>query len=529
METYPLILGGVKKQTDEIVSVRFPFTGEEYAQVCQASTLDLKNAVTEAVKGFETTRKLTSGARAGILTRLADEIHGRADELAEVLVMEGGKTRKFAINEVARAEITVRTSAEEAKRIYGEIIPLDWSDDAAGRTGFLRRFPLGPVVGIVPFNFPLNLACHKLAPAIAAGNSIILKPASSTPVSSLLLGEMAIAAGMPPAAISVVPCAGGRAEQLARDPRVAYLSFTGSCSVGWHLREIAGRTKIGLELGGNAAVIVHEDANLDYAAQRIATGGFINAGQVCLSVQRVLIHRPAYDRVVEKILAAVRALKVGDPRDPATDVGPMIDRLKAEDAYRKMQEAVRQGARILTGGTLEETMFAPTILVDTTPAMRVNREEVFAPVLSLTPYDSFPDAIRMANDGEYGLQVGIFTQNINRAMQAFTDMEVGGVQVNDIPTFRVDQMPYGGAKGSGLGREGPRYAPRTGSRLKRRCSRYGEPRSLPPIHQSQRVTMSFQQNSWTNTSVRITVSLALTATSSLPWGPIRISRITGLT
>jgi acyl-CoA reductase-like NAD-dependent aldehyde dehydrogenase len=390
--------------------------------------------------------------------RLADEILGRKDELADVMVMEGGKTRKFAASEVARAELTVRTSAEEAKRIYGEIIPLDWSDDTEGRTGFLRRFPLGPVVGIVPFNFPLNLACHKLAPAIAAGNSIILKPASSTPVSSLLLGEMAIAAGMPPAAISVVPCAGRSAEQLARDPRVAYLSFTGSCTVGWHLREIAGRKRVGLELGGNAAVIVHEDANLDYAAQRIATGGFINSGQVCISVQRVLIHRPVYERAAEKILAAVRALKVGDPRDPATDVGPMIDRIKAEEAYRKVQEAVTQGARILTGGTLEETMFAPTILADTTPAMRVNKEEVFAPVISLAPYDEFLEAIRIANAGEYGLQVGIFTQNINRAMQAFADMDVGGVQVNDIPTFRVDQMPYGGAKGSGLGREGPRYA-----------------------------------------------------------------------
>ena len=256
----------------------------------------------------------------------------------------------------------------------------------------------------------------------------------------------------------MVPCAGGRAEQLARDPRVAYLSFTGSCAVGWHLREIAGRKKVGLELGGNAAVIVHEDANLEYAAQRIATGGFIHAGQVCISVQRVLIHRPVYEQAIEKILASVKALKTGDPRDPATDVGPMIDRIKAEDAYRKVQEAVRQGARILTGGTLEETMFAPTILVDTTPAMRVNKEEVFAPVLSLTPYDDFPEAIRIANSGEYGLQVGIFTQNINRAMQAFTDMDVGGVIVNDIPTFRVDHMPYGGAKGSGLGREGPRYA-----------------------------------------------------------------------
>jgi acyl-CoA reductase-like NAD-dependent aldehyde dehydrogenase len=287
---------------------------------------------------------------------------------------------------------------------------------------------------------------------------VVIKPASLTPVSSLLLGEMVLAAGMPPEAISIVPCTGVRAEQLARDPRVAYLSFTGSCTVGWHLRTIAGRKRVGLELGGNAAVIVHGDANLDYAARRIATGGFINAGQVCISVQRVLVHRPVYELALSKILAAVGALHVGDPRDPATDVGPMIDRLKAEEAYRKVQEAVKQGAQILTGGTLENTLFTPTVLVDTTPAMRVNREEVFGPVITVTPYDTFDEALRIANTSEYGLQVGIFTQNINRVMNAFSGMQVGGVQVNDIPTFRSDAMPYGGAKGSGLGREGPRYA-----------------------------------------------------------------------
>ena len=257
MKTYPILIGGVEKQTEEIIHVQFPYTGEVYADVCQASTHDLKAAVTAACRGFEQTRMLSSHERAQILFRLADQIGKRSEELAEILVMEGGKTRKFAESEVARAAITVRTSAEEAKRIYGEIIPLDTTADTNGRTGFLQRFPLGPVVGIVPFNFPLNLACHKLAPAIAAGNSVILKPSSATPVSSLVLGEMVLAAGLPPEAISVVPCANARAEQLARDPRVAYLSFTGSCSVGWHLREIAGRTKVGLELGGNGAAIVH--------------------------------------------------------------------------------------------------------------------------------------------------------------------------------------------------------------------------------------------------------------------------------
>ena len=458
METYPIILGGIKKQTDEIAGVRFPYTGELYCQVCLASNNDLKAAVTSAVSGFEKTRALPSHARSEILFRLADIIHRRSSELVEVLVMEGGKTRKFATSEVARSEVTVRTAAEEAKRIYGEIIPLDLSEELEGKTGFFQRFPLGPVVGIVPFNFPLNLACHKLAPAIAAGNSVILKPSSATPVSSLLLGEMVLEAGLPPEAISVVPCTGTRAEYLVRDPRVAYLSFTGSCAVGWHLREIAGRTKVGLELGGNAAVIVHEDANLAYAANRIASGGFINAGQICISVQRVLVHRPVYAAMLERLLAATNALKLGDPRDPATDFGPMIDRLKAGEAYRKVQEAVRQGARVLTGGTLEETMFAPTVLVDTNPAMRVNKEEVFGPVISVTPYEDFDEALRIANTSEYGLQVGIFTQNLNRAMKAFSEMHVGGVMVNDIPTFRADHMPYGGTKGSGLGREGPRFA-----------------------------------------------------------------------
>jgi acyl-CoA reductase-like NAD-dependent aldehyde dehydrogenase len=458
MKVYPIILGGKKKETAEIADVRFPYTGEIYARVCQAGPDDLNEAVTAAVRGFEKTRLLSSGRRFGILSRLADEIHDRSDELIDVMVMEGGKTKKFAATEVSRAEVTIRTSAEEAKRIYGEIIPLDWTDDTEGRTGYLRRFPCGPVLGIVPFNFPLNLACHKFGPAIAAGNSIILKPASATPVCSLLLGEMALKAGLPPESLSVVPCPNVRAEQLVRDPRIAYLSFTGSCSVGWHLKEIAGRKKVGLELGGNAAVIVHEDADLDLAATRIATGGFLNAGQVCISVQRVLVHRPVYELTLNKILTAVQGLKTGDPRDPSTDVGPMIDRAKAQEAYLKVQEAVKQGARVLIGGTLEDTVFAPTVIVDTTPDMRVIKEEVFAPVISVTPYDVFSEALSLANAGSFGLQVGIFTQNINRVLRAFQEMEVGGVVVNDIPTFRVDQMPYGGVKGSGTGREGPRYA-----------------------------------------------------------------------
>ena len=458
MKTYPVLIGGKTRETEETADVLFPYTGEVYARVCQAGASDLEDAVAASVTGFEKMKRLSSSERSQILDRLAGEIRRRADELVHTMVMEGGKTKKFATAEVARAEITVRTSAEESRRIYGEILPLDWSDDTKHRTGYLMRFPVGPVLGIVPFNFPLNLACHKLAPALAAGNSIILKPASATPISSLLLGEMALAAGAPPEAITVVPCPGERAEIMVRDPRVAFLSFTGSCAVGWHLKEIAGRKRVGLELGGNAAAIVHEDANIDFAASRIATGGFLNAGQVCISVQRVLIHRPVYEKTVEKIIASARSLKVGDPIDPDTDVGPMIDPQKAADAHRKVQEAVSQGAGILLGGTYEGRLFSPTILEHTTPDMRVNREEVFAPVISVTPYDNFNDAVRMANECDFGLQVGIFTQNINRAMKAFEDMNVGGVSINDIPSFRVDHMPYGGVRGSGTGREGPRYA-----------------------------------------------------------------------
>jgi acyl-CoA reductase-like NAD-dependent aldehyde dehydrogenase len=458
MEPYPLLIGGAGIFTDEIMDVHFPYTGEVYARVCQAGIKELDEAAAVAERGFKQMKNLSSFDRSRMLANLADEIRRHADDFIDVMVMEGGKTKKFATAEVNRAGLTVRTAAEEAKRIYGEIIPLDWSNETKGVTGYFRRFPVGPVLGIVPFNFPLNLACHKLAPAIAAGNSIIIKPASATPVSSLLLGELAVAAGVPPDAVSVIPCPGDRAEQLVVDPRIRFVSFTGSCSVGWHLREIAGRKRVALELGGNAAVIVHEDADLDIAAARIAQGGFINAGQVCISVQRVLIHRPVYNQMIEKIINAVHSLKTGDPRDPASDIGPMIDMVKAEDAYRKVQEAISQGARVLTGGTLTGTLFTPTVLSDSTPGMRVNREEVFAPVIIVTPYDDFDDAIRIANESEFGLQSGVFTQNINRVIHLFEEMDVGGVIVNDIPGFRVDQMPYGGIKGSGMGREGPRYA-----------------------------------------------------------------------
>ncbi len=457
VKQYPFIIAGKQRKSDEIVEVRFPYNNEVVAEVFQASDADLEEAVQSAVKGFEITRKLPSHKRSQILYNLLALMEKHLEDLVSALAMEGGKTQNVARGEASRAMETVRVAAEEAKRVGGEIIPIDWTEAGEDRWGIVKRLPLGPVLGIAPFNYPLNLACHKLAPAIAAGNSFILKPASATPLSGLILGELVLEAGFPPEAFSVVTCRGSKAEKLVADPRIAYFTFTGSSEVGWHLKSVSGRKRVGLELGGNAAAIVHEDANIPYAVSRIANGGFTNAGQNCISVQRVLIHRPVYDQTLELLLERIREMKVGDPRDPEVVVGPMIDKWAAKEAFEKVQEAVDQGAKIALGGHCEGTMFEPTVLLNTTPEMKVNNTEMFAPVITVTPYEDFDEAIKLANDTDFGLQSGIFTQNMNRILRAFEEVEVGGLQVNDVSTFRVDQMPYGGVKGSGIGREGPRY------------------------------------------------------------------------
>ncbi len=455
---HPFWVAGKPRTSQDLLDVRFPYNNELVAQVYQASDADLEDAVQAAVRGFQITRKLPSHVRSRILSNLYDLMGKHQDELVETLVLEGGKTLNVARGEMARSMETVRASAEEARRINGEIIPIDWTEAGEGRLGFVRRLPIGPVLGIAPFNYPLNLACHKLAPAIAAGNSFILKPASSTPLSGLLLGKLTLEAGFPPEALSVVVCRGSKAEKLVSDERIAFFTFTGSSDVGWHLKSVSGRKRVGLELGGNAAAIVHEDANIPYAVSRIAMGGYANAGQNCISVQRVLIHRPVYNETLELLLDKISAMKIGDPRDPQVSVGPMIDEWAAKEAEEKVNEAVQQGARIALGGKREGTLFYPTVLVDTTAGMRVNSTELFAPVITVAPYDGFEEALKLANNTDFGLQSGIFTQNMNRILRAFEEIEVGGLQVNDVSTFRVDQMPYGGVKGSGIGREGPRYA-----------------------------------------------------------------------
>lgn len=451
------LVGGEWRSSAETLDVIFPYTNEVADQIYLASDADLEDAVQAAERGFALTRKMPSHQRSQILYNLLAQMEARYDELVDALVCEGGKTLNVAKGETGRAMETIRVSAEEAKRINGEILSMDWTAAAENRVGMVRHLPLGPVLGIAPFNYPLNLTCHKLGPAIAAGNSFILKPASNTPLSALLLAEMVLEAGYPAEALSVVPCPGARAEKLVSDERIKYFSFTGSSEVGWHLDSVSGRKRVGLELGGNAAAIIHEDANIEYAVRRITVGGFTNAGQNCISVQRVLVHRPVYEQTLNMLLEHISQIKVGDPREADTAVGPMIDEWAAQEAMEKVQAAVAAGATIALGGTREGTMFQPTVLTNTTPEMSVNREELFAPIITVIPYDTFDEALTLANDTDFGLQSGLFTQNMNRIMRAFEEVEVGGLQINDVSTFRVDQMPYGGVKGSGVGREGPRY------------------------------------------------------------------------
>ncbi|MDD3622498.1 MAG: aldehyde dehydrogenase family protein [Methanofollis sp.] len=454
----PFLVGGERRTSEEILEVRFPYDHSLVGTVCLAGPADLKDAVGAAEQGFERTRRLPTHARTRVLTRLAALVEDRSDEIAETITLESGKTAALARAEVERAVETLLISAEEAGRVYGEVIPLDLTQATTGRTGYLCRVPLGTVLAITPFNFPFNLACHKIGPAVAAGNAVVLRPSSKTPLSGLVLGDLLVEAGYPAEAVSVVPCTAALAEGMVRDDRIAYLSFTGSPAVGWHLRAIAGKKRVGLELGGNAAVVVDEDADLLYATERIVQGGFTGAGQVCISVQRAFIHRSVFRACLEMVLERTGALVTGDPRDQAVDVGPMISEEASAAAEEKVREAVADGATVLAGGTRDGTLFAPTVLTDTLPEMRVNATEIFAPVITVTPFDDFERVLARVNASPFGLQAGIFTNRLDRAFHAFDECEVGGLIVNDIPTFRADAMPYGGVKASGLGREGPRYA-----------------------------------------------------------------------
>ena len=411
-----------------------------------------------SVEGAAAMRRLSGYARSTLLQKAAQALQSRQEEFARTMMAEAGKPLTDARREVGRAVQTFSIAGEEAKRIGGEVVPLDWSPGMESYWGVTRRFPIGPILGITPFNFPLNLVVHKVAPALAAGNSILIKPAPQTPLTSLLLAELLLEAGVPAGGLNVLPCDNRVAEQLVVDSRFKLLSFTGSAPVGWMLKAKCGKKKVVLELGGNAAVIVEPDADLDYVAQRCVTGGFSYAGQTCISVQRIFVHESVVAAFTENLVARVELLETGDPGNERTVVGPLIDPGAAQRIEGWIEDAVAQGARVLSGGTRVGSVVRPTVLSQVTPGMKVSCQEVFGPLVTITPYHEFDDVLKAVNESDYGLQAGVFTGNIGRIFQAFEQLEVGAVLANEIPTFRADHMPYGGVKDSGIGREGLRYA-----------------------------------------------------------------------
>jgi glyceraldehyde-3-phosphate dehydrogenase (NADP+) len=438
--------------------VTAPYDHSVLAVLSEAERSDAEVAVESAVQAFAATRRMSSQQRASILREIAQALTNRREEFARTICQEAAKPIKTARVEVDRAINTFQIAAEESTRIYGEYLPLDTLDSTAGRWGIVRRFPLGPVFAITPFNFPLNLVAHKVAPAIAAGCPIILKPAPQTPISALLLAEIIDDTSWPDGALAVMPLSNDTASVLVSDERIKLLTFTGSAAVGWQLKNQAGKKRVTLELGGNAGVIVHKDADLEYAVHRCVAGGFSYAGQTCISVQRIVVHHELFEEFKTRLVEGVRKLKSGDPMQESTDVPPLI---REQDAVRVAQwidEAVEAGAKLLCGGKRNGSLVEPAVLTETTPNMRVNNAEVFGPVVTVEEYETFDEALNLINNSEYGLQAGLFTRDAVLIQTAFEEIEVGGLIVGDVPTFRVDQMPYGGVKNSGLGREGLRYA-----------------------------------------------------------------------
>jgi acyl-CoA reductase-like NAD-dependent aldehyde dehydrogenase len=440
-------------------TVLAPYGGQAAAEVARGTAEDYERAVGAAEAAFATMRAMPRHARRDLLVRIATALEARRQEFGTAIATSCGKPIGQALGEVDRAVITFSLAADEARRFGGEVVPLDVDSRAAGMDGLVHRFPVGPVSAISPFNFPLNLLVHKVAPAIAVGTALVVKPPPQCPQLAFMLGELMASCGLPAGAFNVLHLPIPLAERLATDPRFRLLTFTGSPTVGWHLKSVAGKKKVVLELGGNAAAVVHEDAgDLDWVAARLALGAFAYAGQVCIKVQRLLVHQPIYESFAGKFTAASAALAVGDPLDPKTVVGPMIDSAAADRVESWIEEALASGATALLRGKRNGNVLSPTVLSNVSREAKVSCREVFGPVATIAPYRDWGEALAMVNDSEFGLQAGVFTHDINRIYQAFNTLEVGGVIVNDFPTLRVDNFPYGGVKDSGFGREGIRYA-----------------------------------------------------------------------
>jgi len=451
-------IGQKWKSTREAVEVRNPFGGRPVAEVTFASAEQCEDAIAQAQAAFETTRKMSAHARSQVCAAVAAGIAKRADELSELVTAEAGKPIQYSRGEVERATQTFLLASEEAKRMGGEVIPVDISERTEGYLALTSRFPRGPLAAVTPFNFPLNLVAHKLAPALATGTPCIIKPSRQAPLSALVLAEICEDAGWPGGALSVLYCEDDVAEKLVTDPRIPTFSFTGSDRVGWMLKEKAPRKHVVLELGGDAAAIVAEDADLAWAVPRCAIGAFAYAGQICISVQRILVHESRYEEFLSRFLDQAARLPVGDPKDPATVVGPVIEEAAANRIEAAVAGAIEAGAKRLLGGRREGNLLWPTVLTDVPPESAFAKSEIFGPVVSVAPYKTDEEALSRVNASRFGLQAGVFTANLQRAFRAFGGLEVGGLIVNDYPMFRTDNYPYGGVKDSGMGREGVRPA-----------------------------------------------------------------------
>jgi glyceraldehyde-3-phosphate dehydrogenase (NADP+) len=458
LEEYRLYIGGNWEEGIETKEIRSPYDQNPVAKIHFASKSQMDKAVSSAHQAFETTKKLSSYDRSKVLEKISDTIANKKEKLARSIVLTAGKTINSSRTEVSRAVSTFQIAAEEAKRMNGEIIPLDLSPETQKRWGLVRRFPIGTIAGITPFNFPLNLVAHKVAPAMASGNPMILRPASQVSLTSLHLANIIDQAGCPQGGFNAVPSDYQAAEVLLDDERIKKITFTGSPSIGWELKKKAYKKRVTLELGGNAAVVIEPDANLDFALPRTILGAFAYSGQICISIQRIYLHKKIYDRFMADFIRDTKKLTLGDPLLETTDIGPMINLDAAIQTERWIHEALENNARVLCGGKRNATMFEPTVLENVSPELRISCQEAFAPVVVVYPYEDFGKALEEVNNSIYGLQAGIFTNDLKKAFQAYEILDVGGVIVNDIPTFRIDHMPYGGVKESGFGREGLKYA-----------------------------------------------------------------------
>ena len=453
-----LFVDGGWVESGDWEEVRNPYDGSLVGRVAVAGKKEAEQAIRAAIKAYERNKALSRAERREVLMGIAEGLKRHRAKLAELVVHESGKPIGPALLEVDRAVMTFTLAAEEVIRFGGELVPIDILPATSGYTGRVERFPIGPIIALSPFNFPINLTAHKLAPAIAVGSAVVLKPPPQSPLCVLELAEIIHQAGATPGTFNVVHCSIPVAEKMVCDERFKMLTFTGSPQVGWHLKSICGKKKVALELGGNAAAVVHEDADLDWAAERLAFGAFVQAGQVCISVQRILVHRPVYQQFKKRFIQATEALGVGNPMNPKTVVGPCIDLDAAKRIVEWIDEAKESGARILCGGKRRGAMVRPTVIEGAPRKSRVKSLEVFGPVVTLDPYSRFEQACAEVNRSVFGLQAGVFTHDVRRIEHAFRTLDVGGVIVNDFPTFRLDNFPYGGIKDSGLGREGVRYS-----------------------------------------------------------------------